>query len=133
MRGISSLLTVVGTTVVLAVSGAVGAVAAPAPSDAPAAAVTPASAPAGKKPAARTTGERAGLPLPIVEVLGFDRYQATLDDTNMDPVRLDVRRAGTTEVVQSITTFKMFSEGDYRYWDSDPIVLDAVGFYEVDL
>ncbi|MFZ3500054.1 hypothetical protein ACODT5_43755 [Streptomyces sp. 5.8] len=133
MRRISSLLTVVGTTVVLAVSGTVGAVAAPAPSDAPAAAVAPAPAPAGGKPAARTTGETVGVPLPFVEVLGFDRYQATLDDTTMDPVRLDVRRAGTTEVVQSITQFKMFSEGDYSYWDSDPIVLDAVGFYEVDL
>ncbi|MCJ0873150.1 hypothetical protein [Streptomyces sp. AP-93] len=136
MRRISSLLMVVGTTVVLTVSGAVGAVAAPAPSDAPAAAVAPAPAPApaGKKPTVRTTGETVGVPLPFVEVLGFDRYQATLDDTNMDPVRLDVRRAGTTEVVQSITTFKKFTEhDDYSYWDSDPIVLDAVGFYEVDL
>lgn len=140
MRRISSLLTVVGTTVVLAVSGTVGAVAAPAPSDAPAATAAqaqtpaPAPAPAGEKPTVRTTGEQVGVPLPTVEVLGFDRYQATFDDTTMDPVRLDVRRAGTTEVVQSITKFKKITEHDgYSYWDSDPIVLDAVGFIEVDL
>ncbi|WP_328299367.1 hypothetical protein OG389_17140 [Streptomyces sp. NBC_00435] len=163
MRRISSALTVIGTTVALAVSGAVGAVAAPAagtpaptpaPVSAPDAAVAPDApeapeetavptapgVPVGKKLSLQrvaAAGE-TGVPQANVTVPYVDKYQALLNKTSMDPVRIDIRPAGSTKVVLSVSKFRLVREDgssaeDTFHWESDPIVLDALGTYEVDV